>query len=89
MREEFALISAGVEPDLNLPVAYVGRQVDERLTVYKLIQRANGYWYNYGQWLSTGRFRLTDDARSDRTRPLRLSDSRLDRMLRSVADDSA
>src|SRR4051812_20898432 len=88
--EEWELMHAGTDPDLRLPVAYVARRthdVEDRLIVFKLIKRLNGFWYNYGQFLSLGRFRVTDDPRSDRTRALRLTDSRTDRLLRSMADD--
>lgn len=74
--------------DEGRPVAYVGREkLDDRgrLTVWKLIQR-KGHWFNCGQWISLGRFRITDDYSSARTRPLRLSDSRIDTLLRSYAD---
>lgn len=71
------------------PVVYAGREkfVAGRrvLTVWKLIQR-RGNWYNCGQFVSKGHFQITDDPRSPITRPLKLSDSRIDRTLRAICE---
>lgn len=86
--EQWELLGRTTDKD-GQPVAYVGRKKfssAERLTVFKLVQRPNGHWYNYGQWLSIGRFRPTDDWRSAQTRPLKLSDSRIDSVLRCYAE---
>lgn len=88
--ERWEFLGHSVDDETGFPVAFVAREkVDpnRRLTVWKLMKRPNG-WYNMGQWLSTGTFRAHKFGGKvpKHCRPLKLSDSRIDNMLRSFAE---
>jgi hypothetical protein len=79
----------GTRTENGLRVAYIGRKktdTEDRITVFKLVRRPKG-WYNFGQWISVGRFRLHHGS-DPVTRPLKLSDSRTDRTLRTLAEQA-
>lgn len=87
--EKYEIFGQETDHETGDPVVYVARETlinPAKLTVFKLMKRRNN-WYNAGQFLSQGRFRTHDfAARSDRFRPLRLSDSRTDTELRRLAE---
>lgn len=84
--ERWEAIGKGTDPESGLPMVFVAREktdFERRLTVWKLVKRPNA-WYSVGQWISQGRWR-----RFPETNGVRLSDSRIDQILRSYANEAA
>lgn len=80
MPEEWELLARSIE-DGN-PVCYVVRVVNadrERVTIWKLVQYADG-WRSVAQWISNGGYRVFPEKRG-----VKLSDSRIDRILFNYA----
>jgi hypothetical protein len=88
--ERWEFLGWSVDDETGYRIAYVAREktdFERRLTVWKLMKRPNG-WYNMGQWLSTNTFRshAFGGKVPKHCRPLKLSDSRIDFLLRSFAE---
>jgi len=87
VNEKWEYTAKGAE-DGN-PVVYVAREKYDsstRLTIFKLMKK-NDVWYNMGQWISKGQFRVHHFGASDELRPHRLSDSRIDTTLKKIAEE--
>lgn len=82
--ERWSLIAKGTDPESGLPMALVAREkdynVDKKLTIWKLVQRSNG-WYSVAQWVSKGYWRVFPE-----TNGVKLSDSVIDRTLAKLAN---
>lgn len=79
--EEWNRISRTTEN--GRPACVVARQktdVTQRLTAWKLVKHGD-VWYSEGQWISEGRYRRFPEKRG-----VRLSDSKLDKILRDYAE---
>ena len=75
--------AVGVATDKGDPIVYVAREKHDyeyRMTVWKLVKRV-GTWYSLGQWVSQGRWRQFPEKGG-----IRLSDSRIDRLLEHYAN---
>jgi hypothetical protein len=79
--ETWALIGRGTRDGLPMvQVAREKRDPDVKLTIWTLVQRANGSWYSIGQWISRGEYREFDQ-------PQKLTDSYIDMRLKDLAND--
>lgn len=80
--ERWEKVGEGIDADEALPYVLVARiknDGEQRVTIWKLIQRPNG-WYNLGQYVSKGVFRRYPERRG-----VKLTDSRIDCILRDYA----
>jgi hypothetical protein len=79
--ERWGLVGTGYDED-GLPMVLVAREktdYTDRWTIWRLVQRPNG-WYNTGQYISSNLFRRTPEPKG-----VKLSDSRIDNILRDFA----
>lgn len=80
--ERWDRVGEGIDADEGLPFVLVARiknDGQERVTIWKLIERPNG-WYNLGQYISANLFRRYPEKKG-----VKLSDSRIDTILREYA----
>lgn len=84
--EKWDLMNRGIDPETGFPICHVRRQnlgAEKRATVWKLVQYPNG-WRNVGQFLpGFPGFRPCLERKG-----VKLSNSRLDLILRSYAETS-